>query len=163
MHLSWKTKVTLLHQMGYLFLQNCCEKSCFKNGAIFFFNVVSKGQWGTCSFNNSQMGFLTDISSQPVISVQKDYRGIGSFPLLRSHLRAKLLHSLARVRGPNLCSQGKKNPPHKQGSEKRSNTWMLHGMSLCLFVCFEKRIKGRITTLSRSFDQFWGFLLTAYF
>ena len=99
-----------------------CEKSCFKNGARFFFNVVSKGQWGTCSFNNSQMGFLTDISSQPVISVQKDYRGIGSFPLLRSHLRAKLLHSLARVRGPNLCSQGKKNPPHKQGSEKRSNT-----------------------------------------
>ena len=57
-HLSWKTKLTWLHQMGYLFLQNYCEKSCFKNGARLFFNVASKGQWGTCSLNNSQMEYL---------------------------------------------------------------------------------------------------------
>ena len=41
-HLSWKTKLTWLHKIG----------------ARLFFNVVSKGQWGTCSLNNSQMEYL---------------------------------------------------------------------------------------------------------
>lgn len=59
-HLPQKMNFTLLHHMGYVFLQNCYEKSCSKNRATLFFKVVSTGQWGTCSFSSPGTGWLSD-------------------------------------------------------------------------------------------------------